>query len=145
MVLTEEPLAVHVRMTDYLNPEIAGAYGICPVDYYAAALEVADSSGSRTLWLFSDDPAAAMHRLSPLKAAKRLVVAPALTDPLQVMSLFALCPSKILSNSSFSWWAGYLGRPGQPTVAPSPLALSRPNDPAVAPDWLQIPVAFERP
>ena len=72
-------------------------------------------------------------------------MAPRLADPLQVLCLFAACPTKILSNSTFSWWAGYLSHPDQITAAPSPLALGRPGDPAFAPEWVPIPVTFETP
>jgi hypothetical protein len=51
------------------------------------------------------------------------------------LALLAKSQTKVLSNSTYSWWAGYLSKDDSITIAPSPLIISLENNPAKDPRW----------
>jgi hypothetical protein len=62
-------------------------------------------------------------------------------DALDEMLLMSRAPALVTANSSFSWWAAWLGdRPGRPVVAPRPWF----DDPSIdardllPPHWLTL-------
>ncbi|MDW4573607.1 alpha-1,2-fucosyltransferase [Microbacterium sp. M3] len=113
-------VAVHVRRGDYLtDPAAAARHGVLDRGYYDRALSsMADLGYTRRVW-FSDDPEWVRTHLA---APHDRICAPGLTsaDGGEI-ALMAACGARIVANSSFSWWGGFLGRPSTPTrpvVAP---------------------------
>lgn len=103
-------IGVHVRRGDYVSdPETHRTHGVCSIDYYARSAEVmAQKVHGATYFVFSDDIEwARMHLgfLSPVRWISRQVE---LTD-CQELYLMSLCRHFIIANSSFSWWAAWLG------------------------------------
>lgn len=102
----EDTIGLHVRRADYLQMRHGLSHSesgwVLPISYYTEALAALDPS--RKVLVFSDDPAwAESHFLGD-----RFVVQPrrsAATDLL----LLSMCGDKVIANSSFSWWAAYLG------------------------------------
>jgi hypothetical protein len=92
-----EMVAVHVRRGDYLVHGWA-----LTAEYYTRALS--QFSKGTPIALFSDDPETA-EALLPRK--------PAWVSSGQVMAadmfLMSSFPRLVIANSSFSWWAGWLG------------------------------------
>lgn len=110
------PVCLHWRCGDYRRPENA-ALQVCTPAYYAAACRrVARELPGAELFLFSDEPDWAMTHLDPAG----LPVHPAAPhSAAEDLALMQLCRHFILSNSTFSWWAQYLGDfPGKRVFAP---------------------------
>ena len=136
-------IALHVRMTDYLVPSVASTLGVLPEVYYHAALDSL-ASNARTVLLFSDDEQAARRRLGRATDGLNVLDASAFASgALDSLLLFASCRTKILSNSCFSWWAGYLGEGGEETIAPSPLTLESRSEAASGPGWRLLSTEYD--
>jgi len=114
-------VGLHVRRGDFANlKDAAQAHGLCSVDYYRRAIGILRDRcpGCRFL-VFSDDPQWARAEL-PLDR-RAVFVAGNEQRPEQDMALMSACRHHIIANSSFSWWAGWLGdSPEQIVIAPSP-------------------------
>jgi hypothetical protein len=147
-VTTEQELAslgpwvgVHVRQGDYLRPKVARNHGLVAGAYLDRALNLVRQLGhDGRLVLFSDDPARAVALHPELRAAHR-VQPPEGSHPAESMLLLAGAPALITANSSFSWWAGYLGdRPGRPVVCPRPWfgALAGDTRDLLLPHWTTV-------
>lgn len=138
-------VAVHVRRGDYLESDASARFGVLSDDYYRRAITMlARELGSVVAVVFSDDP--------PLVQANlRLDVPTVYPDqarlpPLQALRLMASCDHFVIANSSFSWWAAWLGTHGEKqVVAPepwsrAPLVSDMPRVPAdwrvLEPSWL---------
>ena len=69
--------------------------------------------------MFSDDPEWARAEL-PLDPSAVFVTGNA-EAPERDLALMSACRHHIIANSSFSWWAGWLGyHPEQVVIAPAP-------------------------
>jgi hypothetical protein len=110
------PVAVHVRRGDYTKPDNVEFFGLLGADYYRRAREAIEASVvSPTYFLFSDDPAAAQAELKDWPDMVPVGGFSAHED----LKLMALCNHFIIANSTFSWWAAWLGQsPEKRVVAP---------------------------
>jgi len=110
-------VAVHVRRGDYVsNPIAAQHHGVLSPEYYRGALAAMRNRGLTTPVWFSDDPDFVRRELaSPNDRVCPVGVARSAGGEIALM---AACSGRIIANSSFSWWAGWLGTPGSPVIAP---------------------------
>ncbi|MCW1885148.1 alpha-1,2-fucosyltransferase [Luteolibacter flavescens] len=108
-------VAVHVRRGDYAgNPRL----DICGPDYYAEAIRRMRAAvpGAR-FHIFSDDPAWCADRFRG--ADMTVVTAPPSQSPLVDLHLMSLAGHHVIANSSYSWWAAWLGKKeGQRVMMP---------------------------
>ena len=135
------PLAVHIRLGDYRN--LSHIYGRFDPEYVREAINFQFAlTGERPVWLFSDDPALALgltrhigHRLETQPAQDGV-------SALETMLVMSKCDGLVASNSSFSWWAGYLSESLESKVIfPRPFfAPTGPEEPKdwLLPSWIQI-------
>jgi hypothetical protein len=73
------------------------------------------------VWVSSDSPEVARDELADVADHLVMVEPPPGTHPFEVVLLMARADALVTANSSFSWWAGYLGdRPGRTVIAPRP-------------------------
>jgi hypothetical protein len=97
----ENPLALHVRRTDYLtNSE---NHFNLPLEYYEAALKHFEND--RNVIIFSDD--SEWCKSQELFSDDRFMVSEN-TDNRVDLCLMSLCNDFIIANSSYSWWAAWL-------------------------------------
>jgi hypothetical protein len=97
----ENPVALHVRRTDYLtNSE---NHFNLSLDYYSAALKHFDDD--RNVIVFSDDPQ--WCKQQELFSDDRFLVSEN-TDNRVDLCLMTLCDDFIIANSSYSWWGAWL-------------------------------------
>ena len=145
----EETCALHLRLGDYLDkPELYG--GICTDAYYrAAVLDIQRSTGRRLpVFIFSNGPETAREWAeknftgSDFADVTLTCVSGADEEHAEKdLYLMTQCHHFILANSSFSWWAAYLGKergadgPVNPLLEPDKLPSM-----VIAPSrWLKLP------
>lgn len=109
-------VAVHVRRTDFLN---IPAHQVCGADYYRNAMETMRSLVTDARFhIISDDPewcrAAFPETDHEVIHESRMAA-----NPLHDLLLMSHAPHHIIANSSYSWWAAWLGeKPGQQVILP---------------------------
>jgi len=105
----KDPVALHVRRTDYVtNPN----HSILMIDYYREALKKFDSD--RDVIIFSDEPQWCLS--NPDFEDDRFLVSETGNNYMD-LCLMSLCNGHIIANSSFSWWGAWLAKDTQ-VVAP---------------------------
>jgi hypothetical protein len=138
-----DSVAIHVRRGDYVSdPAAAALHGTLEPDHYARALAVAaaNGGGGRRIW-FSDDPGWVSEHLA--HPTDELVPPGATSGAGGEIALMASCRTRIVANSSFSWWAGWLGPIGGasgPVVAPERwfAGSDAPVDDLLPDHWLRV-------
>jgi hypothetical protein len=118
---TGHNVGLHVRRGDFVTlKDAAQIHGQCSVDYYRRAIGLIRSRCPECRFLvFSDDPSWARAEL-PLDPSAVFVTGND-ASPEFDLALMSACKHHIIANSSFSWWAGWLGySPDQIVIAPSP-------------------------
>lgn len=115
-----DAVSVHIRRGDYVsNPAAFAFHGLPGPRYYSAALaHIHTHVGNAKLFLFSDDPQWVQDNFDPCGHACEIVNLALPEAPQHDMHLMSLCRHHIIANSSFSWWAAWLGSPGGITIAP---------------------------
>lgn len=101
-------VAVHVRRGDYAtNPAALAVHGLLDDAWYHRALNLMRRlvPGCR-FEVFSDDPAAAQLLFN---GCHDVVFQPLRTQEEDLL-LMSSCRHKIIANSTFSWWAAWLGQ-----------------------------------
>lgn len=97
-------LAIHVRRGDYVG--LQNYHGLTSKRYFDYAIKVASNLQSfDKIIVFSDDIALAKEAVP---SADRFISSKDLASPAENLILMSKCNGLIGSNSSFSWWAGYL-------------------------------------
>lgn len=115
-----QTVAIHVRRGDFVNDPIARAlHLVCDVDYYRRAWsEMRRKLGFCNAHVFSDDANWAADNLGldgEVSYVSDGAGQPAWVD----MARMASHDHFIISNSSYSWWAAYLGcTSGKQVIAP---------------------------
>lgn len=130
-----ESVGVHVRRGDYAHdPTIAAVHGALPLAYYdAAAAWLTARLESPSFFVFSDDPTWAREHLR-LPGPTRVVDEAAGLPPAVDQRLLAACRHFVVANSTFSWWAAWLGAsPDKFVVAPRHWFADRPTPAGLLP------------
>jgi hypothetical protein len=123
--LEGDTCSIHVRRGDYLNPS-EGQY-VQGLEYYIRGVDMLRAD---KYLVFSDDLDWCKVNLK----GNFIFI-----DDSDIVSMFvmAYCKRHIVCNSSFSWWAAYLG--GGLTIAPSRWMIDNRMAKDVIPDtWVQI-------
>lgn len=104
-------VSVHVRRGDYVTSlETSAFHGVCSAQYYADALELLSAHAEvRTVYVVSDDIEWARTELR-FATPTVFVNDPGDGSDIRDFFLMSQCEHHIIANSSFSWWAAWLGR-----------------------------------
>lgn len=110
---TETSVAVHVRRTDYTR---IADFDVCSRNYYRTAMNrLRERVPGARFFIFSDDPAWCREQFQG--GDEQVMEADA--DPLADLHRMSLAGHHVIANSSYSWWAAWLGRkPGQQVLCP---------------------------
>jgi glycosyl transferase family 11 len=137
--------ALHYRLGDYRsNPTANAMHGVTSPEYFAEVIRSKTALTGITDWLVvSDDPATALELLRsaelPTGATLRTVESSGEWQDLGLLAAARVCA---ISNSSFSWWAAFLGRRSRDmqVVAPRPWFLDGTDaEPHLFPvDWERL-------
>ena len=131
-------VAIHVRRTDYINlPEI---YDVLTKKYYINAVNYfQETYKSVSFWLFSDDIKGAQVFLKDVVRFDRIVNSPKDVPVGENLKLMSSFKGIIMANSTFSWWAAYIGYMNGQTlevVLPSKFSTLDSDNPA---KYLSLP------
>lgn len=121
----DKPIGLHFRLGDYRNLE--HIYGTLTSNYFEGALATLEGANqANKLWVFSDEPLLAREKLGKKFQDAYFVPNDISSRPLESLLLLSKTTRKILSNSTFSWWAAYIGQADQvATIFPRPLSGRR--------------------
>jgi len=136
----ERPTALHVRVGDYrqLDPGYRLTSG-----YFESALErVLATNDWRQIWLFSDEPHQAITEIPNLRRlGNKLVIVPSTLTPAETLVILRSTSTKILSNSTFSWWGAIHTK--SPTIyVPTPWNLHKEPVSLIPTSWTRLPATF---
>lgn len=135
--------ALHARRGDYLALPERRNGGLTSINYFEKALTRLAAhvpKGTEPL-LFSDSPELASNELADIPNLK--LFDDSLLNDLQTLVLMSRSAGLIMSNSTFSWWAGWLTnlRGNSPVVAPTPwLPNDTTADSIILEEWIKIPI-----
>lgn len=102
---TYQVLGVHIRRGDYVGLE--NYHGLTSSTYFKNALKtIRKLSGVEKIMVFSDDIVVARD---VFPEGDYYISSHELDSSPETLILMSRCKSFIGSNSSFSWWAGYIG------------------------------------
>lgn len=108
----ENSVSVHVRRGDAVsNPDSIRVHGSCGLNYYLGCMNIIASKFRDPLFfIFSDDPQWVEDCLLPRSSwPTRLVNHNDEQQCYYDLKLMSQCKHHIVSNSTFSWWAAWLG------------------------------------
>lgn len=101
-VKKEKSVSLHIRRTDYVGEDFDSSLDF---DFYRQALEkIQERIGDFKLYVFSDDKLFVRENFSLMPFT--LVEGVSDIDEFEIMRS---CKHHIMANSTFSWWATYLG------------------------------------
>ena len=105
--------SIHVRRGDYLN--YPNKHSQSPADYYNTAISlVKEQNTNATFLVFSDDIQWCKNHF----VGTEYIFIEGFED-WEDLILMSLCDANIITNSTFSWWAAWLGeRPNKLIIAP---------------------------
>lgn len=109
----DETASIHVRLTDYLQSTEFN--GICTHNYYKNAINyMIDNANVRRFYVFSDDIFEAkiiFSNIISLDSLEFIFVEHDNVNDYTVEDLFLMsqCKHHIIANSSYSWWAAWIG------------------------------------
>lgn len=118
---THDAICLHVRRGDYAANATTNAFhGLCSLDYYHRGLSIASEGlPNPHCYVFSDDPEWVRANFFPA-LPMTVVDIHGPHEAHEDLRLMAACKHFVIANSSFSWWAGWLGGNSKKiVVAPS--------------------------
>jgi hypothetical protein len=134
---TGSECVLHVRRHDY------GHHGLLPLSYYQDALA---HCGWPRFTVVTDEPNFCEYVFASTQGYAGVVRGDT-TDPWRDFFLMSKARTQIIANSSFSWWAAWLGRATGATttvIAPAEWSLLRAANPCPG-DWRRIDTRLARP
>lgn len=120
LILGLQSVSIHIRRGDYIaDPNIYKVHGICPLEYYNAAIEkISKIIKNPHFFIFSDDSAWAENNLR-IDYPATFINGNSGNKDYEDMRLMSFCKHHIIGNSSFSWWGAWLSEnPDKIVIAP---------------------------
>jgi len=109
-------VAVHVRRGDYLHHP---AFQVCDAAYYRSSMdEMRARVPCARFFIFSDDPGWCRQDFTS-EDTEVVDSGSVAANPLHDLRLMSMAGHHIIANSTYSWWAAWLGeKPGQQVMMP---------------------------
>jgi Glycosyl transferase family 11 len=112
----ENKVAIHVRRKDYLEHS---EFRVIGADYYHSQMDALRASlPTARFFVFSDDPEWCRNEFQ--SGDTEIIDSGKLgQNPLYDLHLMSLASHHIIANSTYSWWAAWIGeKPGQRVIMP---------------------------
>jgi hypothetical protein len=130
-----DALAIHVRRGDFMKNLTDG---ILKRSYYENAIEAMRTNINQRIYVFSDGIQEAQNLLSNVPNLQ-FVIPPPTSKSIESLFLLSKFSSLVVSNSTFSVWAGILAKKDTIIYRPSSWEPSRPELLELFPtDWIPI-------
>lgn len=130
-------LGMHIRRGDYIGLE--NYHGLTSSTYFKNAVQIIQKlSGFEKIMVFSDQIDIAKE---VFPGGDYYISSKELSSSPETLILMSRCNSLIGSNSSFSWWAGYIGQSGSAVrIFPRPWFTNSSIDSRdlLPPNWLTL-------
>ncbi|MCF8479492.1 MAG: alpha-1,2-fucosyltransferase [Rhodospirillum sp.] len=140
-------IGLHVRRGDYRVEDGRGNHTLLPLRYHLRALSLLDPGCEAAVVVASDDPVWCRQAFAGIAGTRPMDVLEG-EDEIRDFEVLRRCDELVIANSTFSWWAAWLGDGvGKPVVAPDPaIWLGPAQTPPDAVDlfpsgWRVIPAA----
>jgi len=134
-------IGLQVRRGDYTLPLNRSIQGLTSRAYYERSLSLLRRLGyDGPVYLATDSPDAVREEFKGMGEFIPLDPPPD-THPFELVLILSRVDGLVISNSSFSWWAGFIGeRPGRVVIAPRPWFTRTTTDTRdlLPPDWLTL-------
>jgi len=138
----EISVCVHIRRGDYVSTELGQTHWLtCGPEYYAAAMAYLEARVAGAKYYFFSDDSVWVQANFPPAANRVFVTSPTARSDIEDFSLMMNCRHFIIANSTFSWWAAWLGKqPDKLVIAPRNWYRSqRFTDKDLVPDhWVRL-------
>ncbi|CAN2170565.1 Glycosyl transferase, family 11 [Candidatus Nanopelagicaceae bacterium] len=137
----DSAVAIHMRFGDFLDKNTADQYGNLDRNYYSKALEYFanyDSFHDTQIQLFSDDVVKGKKLLTEMGCTRVDTFETENLKPAEELLIMSKYSKIIISNSTFSWWAGYFAEDRATVIAPNPLMKKAASDLSRSPNWTYI-------
>jgi hypothetical protein len=134
-------IAIHMRFGDFLDKNIANQYGNLDENYYSKAIEFfvdKNSFQDIQIQLFSDDVIKGKKMLADIGCERVRTFETDSLRPAEELIIMSKYSKIIISNSTFSWWAGYLAEDSATIIAPNPLMKIAASDLSRSPNWTYV-------
>jgi glycosyl transferase family 11 len=134
-------VGMHVRRGDYVLPENQKILGLAPQAYYRRSLAHLRRLGlDGPVYLATDSPDAVCEEFEGI-CKFFLLDPPVGCHPFELVLILSRIDGLVIANSSFSWWAAFIGeRPDRVVIAPRPWFTQANLDTCdlLPPDWLTV-------
>lgn len=140
----EQPIVFHVRRGDY--KPLKNSIGILGSGYYKNAMKTLSEKNSGVpVWLFTDDLPGAKDVIQNLDIEfDQIVSTDSELSAAETMLLMSEGSSIVIANSTFSWWAAYLGSSSREVIAPLPWYRTNTIKEELIPlNWMSIDSVWE--
>ncbi len=139
-----KPIMMHVRRGDYEG--LRESVGLLGAEYYLQGIQyLRQKLPGSEVWIFTDSPEKIgnLVELIGLGGIDEIRVVSGLSDS-ESLKLMSMGGGIVIANSTYSWWAAFLGEYDEMVVAPQPWfkALSDPQK-LIPPDWKTLPSLWE--
>ena len=138
LAVDENPLIVHVRLSDYL---LESNFGTLSPDYYKEAIDLMVSKFNfKNIWVFSDEMDKAKNYLPQKYVSQCRWIDDSGDSAVETLEKMRLGNGYIIGNSSFSWWGAFLSyNLNTEVIAPNPwfTGIKDPVD-LIPPNWIRI-------
>ena len=132
-------VAIHMRMGDYGRKHLTAHHNyVINPEYYTRAIErVRERITNPRFYICSNNIKNAIEFLGLKSEYIYVSLVEGMTD-LDEFTIMSQCPNHIISNSTFSWWAAWLGKQEETTnIAPNILFG---NKDIIPKEWLKVDV-----
>lgn len=139
LLQSDDLFVVHLRFGDYLESSNRKVYGELSGEFYWKALKCLGAKKESRVLVATDDRDAAYKKLRGVGISNLISMRDLqFSSPEDEFMALTLSRNKVISNSTFSWWAGYLSPESSRVVAPSPLSKDGSRPDAWDDRWISV-------
>ena len=133
-ILKNNSISLHVRRGNYLDLKVP----ICSIDYYESALNLISKSIEKfKVYIFTNDVKWCRENFSE-KYNITIISSQENIFDYHELILMSCCYHNIISNSTFSWWAGWLNNSPNKKIIYPKIAKEMLNKDLFLEDWIMI-------
>ncbi len=131
-------VAIHIRGGDYLQGGLYESYGVmCNHDYYEKAMQLIENEIEKPQYfVFTNDIALTKKYLRDRNYI--IVNNNTGSNSWKDMAIMSKFKNIIIANSTFSWWAAYLGREEKVVICPQYLQHGNLTSDIFAKEWIRV-------